>query len=185
MAAGAEFVVKKLAKEHDLSRFDCGNQALNIWLKRFAWTNVQNDAARVYVAHSRDQTVVGYHALTAGSASRAEAPERISRGLAAHPIRVVALGRLGVDRAQQGKGLGIALLQDALLRAEQAAETVGIRAVLVQAIDAAARSFYLRFGFSTLPADDMRLMLLMKDLRADEPAGKTRGKLRATGSGNS
>jgi GNAT superfamily N-acetyltransferase len=166
MSANAEFVIEKLAKDHDLSRFDCGNEALNIWLKRFAWINVQNDAARVYVAHRRDQVAVGYHALTAGSVSRAEAPERIGHGLAAHPIGVVVLGRLAVDRAQQGKGLGTSLLQDALLRAEQAAETVGVRAVLVQAIDAAARTFYLRSGFSPSPIDEMRLMLLMKDLRA-------------------
>jgi GNAT superfamily N-acetyltransferase len=166
MATSPDFVVERLAKDHDFSRFDCGNEALNIWLKRFAWTNVQNDAARVYVAHRRDQIAVGYHALTAGSVARGEAPERVGRGLAAHPVGVVVLGRLAVDRAHQGKGLGTTLLQDALLRAEQAAETVGVRAVLVQAIDAAARSFYLRFGFTPSPVDDMRLMLLMKDLRA-------------------
>ena len=71
-----------------------------------------------------------------------------------------------MDRSEQGKGLGAALLQDALLRAERAADTVGVRAVLVQAIDEAARGFYLRFGFSASPVDEMRLMLLMKDLRA-------------------
>lgn len=166
MAASGAFVIEKLTKDHGLSAFDCGSKALNLWLKRFAWINVQNDAARVYVAHRGNQAAVGYHALTAGSVSRAEVPERIGRGLAAHPIGVVVLGRLAVDRAQQGKGLGATLLQDALLRAEQAAETVGIRAVLVQAIDPAARSFYLHFGFSPSPVDEMRLMLLMKDLRA-------------------
>ena len=140
--------------------------ALNLWLKRFAWTNVQNDAARVYVVHRRDQVVVGYHALTAGSVSREEAPERTGRGLAVHPIGVVVLGRLAVDRPQQGKGLGITLLQDAFLRTEQAADTVGVRAILVQAIDATARAFYLKFGFSPAPDDEVRLMLLMKDLRA-------------------
>jgi len=87
------------------------------------------------------QVVVGYHALTAGSVSRAEVPERIGRGLAAHPVGVVVMGRLAVDRAHQGKGLGTSLLQDALMRAEHAAETVGVRAVPVHAIDAAARSF--------------------------------------------
>jgi len=161
-----EFVIEKLAKEHNLSCFDCGNDALNRWLERFAWTNVQNDAARVYVTHRRDQVVVGYHALTAGSVICEEAPERIGRGLAAHPIGVIVLGRLAVDRAQQGKGLGVTLLQDAFLRAEQAADAIGVRAVLVQAIDGQARSFYLRFGFTPSPIDEMRLMLLMKDLRA-------------------
>jgi GNAT superfamily N-acetyltransferase len=166
MVSGSEFVVEKLSGDHDVSRFDCGNEALNVWLKRFALTNVENDAARVYVVHQRGRIVVGYHALTAGSIGRAEAPARVSRGLAAHPIGVVVLGRLAVDREHQGQGFGASLLQDALLRAEQAAETVGVRAVLVQAIDAAARSFYLRFGFSPTPIDEMRLMLLMKDLRA-------------------
>jgi len=166
MATVAEFVIEKLSKDQDLSRFDCGNDALNLWLKRFAWANVQNDSARVYVAHRRDRVVVGYHALTAGSVSRGEAPERMGHGVAAHPIGVVVLGRLAVDRAQQGKGLGTTLLQNALLRAQHAADTVGVRAVLVQAIDAAARSFYLRYGFSPSPVDEMRLMLLMKDLRA-------------------
>ncbi len=123
MVSGAEFVIEKLTRDHHLSRFDCGNEALNVWLKRFAWTNSQNDAARVYVAHRRDQVVIGYHALTAGSISRAEAPERIGHGLAAHPIGVVVLGRLAVDRAHQGRGLGVSLLQDALLRSEQAADT--------------------------------------------------------------
>jgi GNAT superfamily N-acetyltransferase len=148
MAAAVEFVIEKLAKTHDLARFDCGNEALNRWLQRFAWTNVQNDSARVYVAHRRDQVVVGYYALTAGSVSRADAPERIARGLAAHPIGVVVLGRLGVDLTQQGKGLGKALLQDALLRIEQAADLVGVRAVMVQASDEAARAFYLILEFS-------------------------------------
>jgi GNAT superfamily N-acetyltransferase len=166
MATVAGFVIEKLSKDHDSNRFDCGNVALNLWLKRFAWTNVQNDSARVYVAHCRDHVVAGYHALTAGSVSRTGAPERIGHGLAAHPIGVVVLGCLAVDRGQQGKGLGISLLQDALRRTEHAAGTIGVRAVLVQAIDAAVRSFYLRFGFSPSPVDEMRLMLLMKDLRA-------------------
>jgi GNAT superfamily N-acetyltransferase len=80
-------------------------------------------------------------------------------------VGVVVMGRLAVDRAHQGKGLGTSLLQDALMRAEHAVETVGVRAVLVHAIDPAARSFYIRFGFSPSPVDEMLLMLLMKDLR--------------------
>ena len=61
MARGTEFVIEKLAKDHDLSRFECGNEALSVWLKRFAWINVQNDSARVYVAHRRDGVAVGYY----------------------------------------------------------------------------------------------------------------------------
>ena len=166
MASGPDYFIEKLSPVHDFGAFDCGNPALNLWLKRFARTNVQNDSARVYVAHRGDRLVVGYHALTAGSIGRAEAPERVARGLAAHPIGVIVLARLAVDLRQQGRGLGATLLQDALTRSEQAADTVGIRAVLVQSIDETARSFYLRFGFSPTVVDDLRLILLMKDLRA-------------------
>jgi GNAT superfamily N-acetyltransferase len=166
MAASPEFLIERLDRGHNLSSFDCGNEALNLWLKRFALMNVANDTARVYVAHRSDGIVAGYHALVAGSVSREEAPERIGRGLAAHPIGVVVLARLAVTISAQGQGLGASLLQDALLRAQQAADTVGIRAILVHAIDAKAREFYLKFGFSPSLIDDMRLMLLMKDLRA-------------------
>jgi GNAT superfamily N-acetyltransferase len=154
-----------MARSHDIGPFDCGIDSLNIWLKRFAWTNIQNDSARVYVAHRRDSVVVGYHALVAGEIRREEAPERIGRGLAAHPVGIIVLGRLAVDLSAQGCGLGRALLQDALLRAEQAAEVIGVRAVMVQAINQRARDFYLRFGFTPTAADDKRLLLLMKDLR--------------------
>jgi predicted N-acetyltransferase YhbS len=155
-----------LSAQHDLSAFECGNAALNAWLKRFARTNCQNDSARVYVAHRGDGAVVGYHALTAGSIGRAEAPERVSRGLAAHPVGVIVLARLAVDVAQQGRGLGTTLLQDALRRSEHAADEIGVRAVLVHAINESARTFYLRFGFTPTAIDDLRLILLMKDLRA-------------------
>jgi predicted N-acetyltransferase YhbS len=166
MAAGPDYIIEKLSPAHDLTAFDCGNAALDMWLKRFARTNVQNDSARVYVAHRGNNLVVGYHALTAGSIERAEAPERTSHGLAAHPIGVIVLARLAVDITQQGQGLGTTLLRDALTRSERAADTVGVRAVLVQAINETARSFYLRFGFSPTAVDDLRLLLLMKDLRA-------------------
>lgn len=166
MDAGTEYCIEKLSQAHDLSRFDCGNDALNMWLKRFAWTNVRNDSARVYVLHRHDRVVRGYYALTAGSIHREDAPQRVSQGLAGHPIGVAVMGRLAVDSSQQGEGLGTTLLQDALMRVEQAGDMIAIRAVLVQAVNETARDFYLRFGFSPSPIDKLRLMLLMKDLRA-------------------
>ena len=78
---------------------------------------------------------------------------------------MIILGRLAVDITHQGHGLGATLLQDALIRFEQAADTAGVRAILVQAIDQRAREFYFRFGFRPTLIDDMRLLLLMKDLR--------------------
>lgn len=166
MSAAAEpkFVIDKLSREHDLSAFDCANTTLDDWLRKFAWTNQQADSTRTYVALDGNR-VVGYYALTTGSVHKRESPQRIAKGLANHPIGVVLLARLAVDRTQQGKGLGKALLFDALTRIEEAAGIVGVRAVLVHAIDEAARRFYLHFGFEESPVDPYQLLLLLKDLR--------------------
>ena len=109
--------------------------------------------------------MVGYYALTAGSVEREESPERVKKGLARHPIPVILLARLAVDRREQGKGLGAALLKDALIRAAGAADEIGARAVLVHAKDDEARAFYEHFDFEPSPIDPLHLFLLMKDLK--------------------
>ena len=157
--------VEKLSEVHDLSSFDCGKDSLNRWLKRFALVNQKSDSAQTYVVH-RHGSGVGYYSLTAGSVRPEEAPARIAKGLATHPIGVILMARLATDKREQGKGLGSALLKDALLRIAGAAETIAARAVLVHAIDESARGFYERFGFGRSRVDPFELMLLMKDLRA-------------------
>jgi GNAT superfamily N-acetyltransferase len=156
---------EKLLREHDLTRFDCGKEALTDWLTRYAWQNQQADAAKSYVA-CRSSRVVGYYSLVASSVRRSDAPERIAKGLANHPIGVILLARLAIDQSEKGQGLGKALLKDALLRTAQAAEIVGVRALLVHAIDEEARRFYLHFNFEPSLVDPMHLMLLIKDIRA-------------------
>jgi len=98
--------------------------------------------------------------------NKQEATERVAKGLPNYPIGVVLLARLAVDRREHGRGLGRALLKDALLRAVSAAEIVGVRAVLVHALNDEARRFYARFDFEPSPFDPLHLMLLMKDIRA-------------------
>jgi GNAT superfamily N-acetyltransferase len=159
-----EFEIEKLRREHDLSQFDCGNTTLNTWLQKYAWTNQQADSAKTYVALAENR-VAGYYALTTGSVHRHESPERIAKGLANHPIGIVLLARLAVDNAHQGKGLGKALLFDALTRIEEAADIVAVRAVMVHAIDEAARRFYEHFEFEPSPLDPFQLLLPLKDLR--------------------
>src|SRR5437879_5520490 len=151
--------------QHDLSAFDCGVSALNNYLKKFASQNQQNQSARTYVA-TRRGFVVGYYTLAAASARREETPARVTKGLAAHPVPVILLARLAVDGSEKGKGLGLGLLKDALLRAVQAADIVGCRAVMVHAKDDVAKAFYQRFGFEPSPTDPFRLFLLMKDIKA-------------------
>lgn len=104
-----------------MSGFDCGgHESLNDWLKRFAFSNEKNESVRTYVVH-RSGVVAGYYSISAGSLCVEEAPARISKGLARHPIPVILLARLAVDKDEKGTGLGKALLKDALLRIAQAA----------------------------------------------------------------
>jgi len=127
--------VEPISELHDASRFDCGgHESLNDWLKRFALANQRNDSARTYVVH-RDGIIAGYYSVAAGSVSVEDAPSRISKGLARHPIPVILLARLAVDKHEKGTGLGKALLKDALTRIAHAGDIVGARAVLVHAID--------------------------------------------------
>jgi len=157
--------VEAISELHDLSRFDCGtHESLNEWLKRFALSNQRNESARTYVVH-RNGSVAGYYSVSAGSVSVEESPARVVKGLARHPIPVILLARLAVDKNEKGTGLGKALLKDALARIAQAADIVGARAVLVHAIDEQARKFYEHFDFEPSPVHELQLMLLMKDLR--------------------
>src|SRR5438105_2934364 len=101
--------VEKLHARHVLTSFDCGKPPLNDWLLRFALTNQQSDAARTYVVHRGGQ-VTGYYSLAAGSVRKEESPSRIAKGLADHPIGVILLARLAVNKGEQGSGVGKALL---------------------------------------------------------------------------
>jgi GNAT superfamily N-acetyltransferase len=154
-----------LEASHDLSTFDCGAPALNEYLQKFALVNHRNQSARTYVAR-RGDVVVGYYTLAAGSVRREDTPARIAKGLSRHPVPIILLARLAVDRGEQGRGLGAGLVKDALLRAVQAADLIGCRAVLVHAKDEAAKAFYQHFGFEPSPVDELHLYLLMKDIKA-------------------
>ncbi len=153
-----------LTSDHDVSDFDCGKHvSLTDWLKRFARMNQSSGDTRTYVVH-RNRKVVGYYSLAPGSVSRKEAAVR-ARKSAPEPVPIVLLARLAIDKAEQGQGLGSALLKDALQRAYAGAEIIGGRAVLVHAIDAEAAAFYRKYGFESCPGLELHLMLLMKDLR--------------------
>jgi GNAT superfamily N-acetyltransferase len=128
--------------------------------------NHQSRSARTYVT-TRENRVVDYYTLAAGSVSREEFPSRVAKGLGKYPVPIILLARLAVDRTEQGKGLGASLLKDALQRTAQAADLVGCRAVLVHAKDQAAQAFYRKFNFEPYLVDDLHLYLLMKDIQAN------------------
>ena len=160
----AAFGIEKLRGDHDLGRFNCGNDELNRFLKRFALANQQAQSAQTYVA-CRDTVVVGYYSLAFGSVAREQTPERVKKGLARHPVPVMILARLAIDQSMQGKGLGQGLLKDALERTVRAADIGGLRAMLVHAKDDSARVFYEHFNFEPSPTDPYHLFMLLKDLK--------------------
>jgi GNAT superfamily N-acetyltransferase len=156
--------IEKLRRDHAVDAFDCGVEELNRFLVRFALTNQQAGAAQTYVVLA-GETVVGYHSLVVGEVAFDDAPKRLSKGLARHPIPIMLLARMAVGTAWQKRGLGAALLKDAMRRTLQAADIAGIRAFSVHAKDESARSFYEHFGFIPSPADPLHRFVLLKDLR--------------------
>jgi GNAT superfamily N-acetyltransferase len=155
--------IEKLRRDHVLDSFDCGKEDLNRFLKRQAWNNQQAHSAQTYVL-AKDLRVLGYYSLAAGAVTHDEATERVKKGLARHPIPVILLARSAVDVSIHGKGVGSALLKDALMRTAQAADTIGARALLVHAKDESAKAFYQHFTFETSPSDPYHLLLITKDL---------------------
>ncbi len=153
-----------LTERHVVDDFSCGKPALDTYLKRFAMANQQSGAARTYVTH-RGGVVVGYYSLAAASVEYAEVPMRLAKGAAKHPIPLTLLARLAVDSREQGKGVGMSLLQDALLRHLQAQGIIGSRALLVHAKDESAAAFYAKFGFEPSPIDPYHLFLMNKDIK--------------------
>jgi GNAT superfamily N-acetyltransferase len=157
-------LVEPLSREHAVERFACGEPQLDEFLIRFALTGQQSNSSRTYVAlDGRD--VVGYYTLVASEVAHAHSPERLTKGMARHPIPLMLLARLAVHRDHQGKKLGAGLLVDAMSRTLEASKILGIRALAVDAKNEAAENFYLHFGFIPSPVDPRHLYLLLKDVQ--------------------
>ncbi len=156
-----------LEARHRTESFQSGVLSLDEWLHKHALQSHRSGGARVFVTTETDPAVAGYYALAAGAVMPREAAARLVRGLAANqPVPVVLLGRLAVDVRHQGQHLGRSLLLDAMTRVLEAGELIGIRALLVHAIDARTREWYAQFGFEGSPTHPLHLILLIKDLRA-------------------
>lgn len=156
--------IESLQRAHAVDQFECGQPDLDRFLVRFAFQAQQANASRTYVALN-NETVIGYYTLVVGHVLHEQAPERLSKGLARHPIPLVVLARLAVHRDWQGRGIGAGLLRAAMERTLQIAEIAGVRALAVNAKDDAAVSFYARYGFMPSPIDPLHLYLLLKDVQ--------------------
>jgi GNAT superfamily N-acetyltransferase len=120
----------------------------------------------VYVVTQQGASrVVGYHALAAASVALDDAPPALVKSAGRRPIPVILLARLGVDLTMQGRGLGAALVEDAMLRALDASDSIGARALLVHAASERARDFYLHLAeFDASPTDSLHVVLLMTEI---------------------
>lgn len=158
------FAIEKLARHHAVEGFDCGQEALNRFLTRFALPSQQANASQTYLGLA-DARVVGFYTLVVGEVAYDAAPERLTQGLAHHPVPLMLLARLAVAAAWKGRGVGAGLLKDAMGRTVRVADMVGIRALAAHAKDDTARAFYEHFGFIASPTDPLHLFILTKDLR--------------------
>ncbi len=163
----ADWRIERFDRGHVREGFDCGKPSLNDFLHSLVSRYEKRDLGRTYVAFQEgDPRVLGYYTLASGAVGAESLPAKQAKKLPRHAVPVVLLARLAVDRGAQGKGLGGFLLRDALTRSLDLAEKVGIHAVVVDALDAVAKSLYERFGFLPLTDDVMRVFLPLSTLRS-------------------
>lgn len=154
-----------LSARHVVTGFRCGVDSLDAYIVGQALADQRAEKSRTSV-FSDPERVIAYWTLAAAAVEPAVATSRLAAGQGAQPIPVILLARLAVDESWQGRGIGEAVLIDALARASHAADLIGARAVVVHAISDRAASFYVRYGFEPSPTDPLHLVLLMKDIRA-------------------
>jgi len=154
-----------LAASHRLDDFECGEAALDDWLKRRALSNQSSGASRSFVVADEGGHVRGYYAMTAGAVSHQLATSGVRRNMP-DPVPVLVLARLAVDRRAQGLHLGAALLQDAVNRTVAVSQNAGVRALLVHALHEKARQFCEHYGFQPSPTHPVTLMLRLRSVKA-------------------
>ena len=154
-----------LAATHLTGDFECGEPALDEWLKRRAMTNQLTGASRTFVVVDEQHRVRGFYAMAAGAVSHQLATSPVRRNMP-DPVPIMVLGRLAVDRQAQGIKLGAAMLQDAVNRAITVSQNTGVRALLVHALHQHAKQFYEHYGFQESPQHPMTLMLRLNTVKA-------------------
>ena len=158
--------IEPLDKAHDRTGFLSGAPELDRYIRELASQDVRRDVARVFVAlHEGAPAVCGFYGLGASSFRREKLPVAQAKRLPHYPVPAVLLGRLAVDEAMQGKGLGAFMLMDALHRVLVASQTLAVYAMIVDARDDAAAAFYRKYGFLPFADDVRQLMLPMATLR--------------------
>jgi GNAT superfamily N-acetyltransferase len=164
MSSGNELVIEPLNRNHNRTAFNCGIESLDRYLQHQANQDIKRRVSRVFVVRSRqdDTRVLGYYTLSTLSIDLSVLPEKLAKKLPKHPIPAALIGRLAVDVSAQGKGIGKVLLSNAIKRTLAISSDIGIYAIVVDAINEQAESFYMQYGFAHLASEGKRLFLSLK-----------------------
>lgn len=154
-----------LTVAHDVSQFACGKPSLDRWLRTHALSNQQKGFTAVLVVHEANR-VIGYYGLAPTAVLPSTLPRSIRTGQPPTPVPCLLLGQLATDQNWIGKGIGTGLLKHALQRCVAAAELVGGRALIVNAVDAEAAEFWKRRGFIPSKDDAQVLLRSIADIAA-------------------
>jgi GNAT superfamily N-acetyltransferase len=153
-----------ITADQELTNFDSGEFSLNEWLKKRAFKNQAAGASRCFVLCTGVE-VIGYYSLSAGAISHEAAPKAMRRNMP-DPLPVLLLGRLAVDKRYHNRGIGQALLRDAMMRAVNVSGNAGVFAILVHALSDQAKQFYLSRGFVESPLQPMTLIMTIETVRS-------------------
>ncbi len=164
MSSGSELVIEPLNRNHNRTAFNCGIESLDRYLQHQANQDIKRRVSRMFVVRSRqDETrVLGYYTLSTLSIDLSVLPEKLAKKLPKHPIPAALIGRLAVDVSAQGKGIGKMLLSNAIKRTLAISDDIAIYAIVVDAINEEAESFYMQYGFAHLASEGKRLFLALK-----------------------
>ena len=155
--------VEPLAPHHDRASFSCGEPSLDRYIRRQASQDARRRVARVFVVSGEPpERIAGYYALSAASFEKDNLPEGLAKRLPHYPVPAAVIGRLAVDLRSQGSGLGEVPLLDAIHRVVRAGDTIGVYAVVVDALHDRASAFYERYGFVPFQSQPLRLYLPLR-----------------------
>ena len=168
----SKLIIEPLGRNHDRLSFNCGVRPLNSYLQKQANQDIKRRISRVFVATMQDNpnSIVGYYTLSTLSIELTHLPETAARKLPKHPIPAALLGRLAINKINQGCGVGRMLLVDSIKRCLAISDQIAIYAMVVDAISPDAHAFYQQFGFTTLNSNEKRLFIPLKSLDQSESA---------------
>lgn len=153
-----------ISKQIDRKNFDCSIEELNTYLKQFAIPNDKKNIGKTFVG-IEDAETLGYYTVSMVQILATDIPEDIKKGLPRYPVPAMRIGKLAVDTSTQGKGIGKLLLKDAFIRAVQLSSDVGLKFIIVDAINETAKQFYLKYGFMPLSNQPLTLIIALETVK--------------------